>query len=61
MDPTDFFGQAPRARLPGWKYLFRNVAFESGAPPTGIMAAIRKGLGLVWSRAPQYAPSRLCI
>lgn len=29
--PTDFFGTAPRYRLEGSKYLFRNVAFESAA------------------------------
>eukprot|EP01043_Picozoa_sp_COSAG02_P020025 COSAG02_NODE_978_length_15497_cov_11.288349_4_plen_291_part_00 len=27
--PTDFFGTAPRYRLDGSEYLFRNVAFES--------------------------------
>ncbi len=29
--PTDFFGTAPRYRLDGSAYLFRNVAFESTA------------------------------
>mmetsp|Transcript_12243 Transcript_12243/g.23005 ORF Transcript_12243/g.23005 Transcript_12243/m.23005 type:complete len:464 (+) Transcript_12243:94-1485(+) len=54
MRPTAFFGQAPRWQPEGWRYLFRNVAFEAGSPPKGFWPALRRALGLVWSKAPQY-------
>eukprot|EP00933_Yihiella_yeosuensis_P007028 TRINITY_DN111910_c0_g1_i1.p1 TRINITY_DN111910_c0_g1~~TRINITY_DN111910_c0_g1_i1.p1 ORF type:complete len:470 (-),score=92.78 TRINITY_DN111910_c0_g1_i1:394-1803(-) len=54
MIPTDFFGQAPRWQPEGWRYLFRNIAFEAAAPPTGFLSQLRQRLGLVWSEAPQY-------
>eukprot|EP00164_Ancoracysta_twista_P010708 GFYU01016251.1.p1 GENE.GFYU01016251.1~~GFYU01016251.1.p1 ORF type:complete len:460 (-),score=124.37 GFYU01016251.1:174-1553(-) len=54
MKPTDFFGQAPRKQEPGWKYIFRNIAFESSAPTPGIIDTIKKTLGVVWSWAPMF-------
>jgi len=53
MRPTKFFGQAPRKQLPGWRYLFRNVAFESVAP-SGFVARAKLAAGVVWSRAPSF-------
>jgi len=54
MRPTEFFGQAPRKQPPGWRFLFRNVAFEAGTQPAGFLPRIRHLLRLVWSKAPQY-------
>lgn len=54
MQPTAFFGQAPRWQPSGWRYLFRNVAFEAAAAGQGFFPWLRLRLGLVWSKAPQY-------
>eukprot|EP01050_Picozoa_sp_SAG11_P031244 SAG11_NODE_9622_length_895_cov_1.363065_1_plen_253_part_00 len=42
--PTDFFGTAPRRRLKGSGYLFRNVAFEApaAAPEDGTRPALTR-------------------
>lgn len=41
--PTDFFGTAPRCRLAGSDYLFRNVAFETAAAGGGPAADTHAG------------------
>lgn len=54
MKPTDFFGQAPRFQERGWKYLFRNVAFEAALETPGAYTSFKKACNVVWSRAPMF-------
>ena len=54
MKPTDFFGQAPRFQEPGWKFVFRNVAFEAPPEQPGLYTSFKKACGVVWSSFPAF-------
>ena len=54
LKPTPFYGQAPRRKIEDGELIFRNIAFEGAKEPDTVYAAMKRGLGVVWSWAPMF-------
>jgi len=54
LQPTPFYGQAPRRKLDDGELLFRNIAFEGAKEADTLYAAAKRRLGVVWSWAPMF-------